>query len=91
MDYLVFPLLLFVVGTGISVISKSFRTYWVFVIALATFGAALLQVVVFVQLGFLDPFYKAAFVSSWLILFALGTLAFLARRAVQRYKRGNSL
>ena len=63
MDFPILPLLLFVLGTGISVVSKPFRKYWVFVIALATVGAALLQVVVFIQLGFLDPFYQAAFVS----------------------------
>ncbi len=89
MDLLVLPLLLFLLGTGISVVSKPFRMYWVFTIAFATIGAALFQLAVFIQLGFLDPFYKAAFVSSWLILFALGTAAYLTYRAVQKYKRRN--
>jgi hypothetical protein len=84
MDLLVLPLLLFVLGTGNSVVSKPFRTYWIFVLVFATMGAALFQIAVFLQLGFLDPFYRAAFVSSWLILYALGTLAFVAYRAVQR-------
>ena len=89
MDLLVLPLLLFLLGTGISFISKPFRTYWIFVIASATIGAVLFQLVVFVQLGFLDPFYKVAFITSWLILFVLGTMAFMAYRAVQKYKRQN--
>ena len=89
MDLLVLPLLLFAVGTGISVVSKAFRTYWVFAIAFATIGAALFQVAVLIHLGFLDPFYKAAFISSWLILFAFGSAAYVAYRALQKYKRQN--
>ena len=89
MDLLVLPLLLFLLGTGASIVSKPFRAYWVFVIAFATIGAGLFQLVVFVQLGFLDPFYQIAFVSSWLILFAIGTMGFLAYRALQKYKRQN--
>jgi len=86
-DLLVLPLLLFIIGTGISVVSKQFRTYWVFAIAFATLGAALFQVAVYVQLGFLDPFYRAALVTSWLILFALGTVAYLGYRWLQKYRR----
>lgn len=89
MDLLILPLLLFVLGTGLSIVSRPFRAYWIFAIGFATVGAALFQVAVFMQLGFLDPFYKAAFVASWLILFALGTVAFLVYRSLQKYKQGN--
>lgn len=89
MDLLILPLLLFALGTGVSVVSKQFRTYWVFSILFATLGAALFQVAVYLQLGFLDPFYMAAFATSWLILFALGTVAYLAYRSLQKYRRQN--
>jgi hypothetical protein len=87
MELLIFPLLLLLLGTAISFFSKRFRLYWVFVVAIATVGAVSFQVLVYLQLGYLDPFYRAALVSSWLILFALASLAFLGYRALQNYKR----
>ena len=87
MDLLVLPLLLLFLGSGISVVSKPFRLYWLSAIAFATIGSALFQVVVFFQLGFLDPFYQVAFLSLWLILFAFGTVAYLVCLGVKKCNR----
>ena len=84
MDLVVLPILIFLLGSFISIFSTPFRKYWLVAVAFSTVGALAFQLAVYVQLGFLDPFYQIAFVSSWLILFALATLGYLAYWAMNR-------
>lgn len=87
MDLLLLPAIVLLLGSIASIFSIPFRKYWLFVLTFATFGALAFQIAVFFRLGFLDPFYKVAFVVSWLLLFGLGTLAYLAYRFVVKKRR----
>ena len=90
MDLLVLPLLLFALGTGIGVVSKAFQDLLGICDRLchhrrcpfsscgADFSSA-----------FLTRSIRLPLLSSWLILFAFGTAAYLAYRALQKYKRHN--
>ena len=90
MDLLVLPVLLFVVGSVISLFSKSFRNYWLVAISFATLGALVFQFAVYLQLGFLDPFYQIAFITSWFAFFGLITFGYLAYAAIKNQNKGEA-
>ena len=87
MDLLILPAMLFLLGSYISIVSKTFRKYWLIAISCPTIGALAFQLAVYLQLGFLDPFYQIAFVTSWFILFGLTTIVYVGYSAIKRQSR----
>lgn len=63
------------------------RTIYIVVLS-ATAAAALFQLVVYFQLGYLDPFFPVAFVVSWGYSFGV---AYVFTWAVRRYTTWRSL
>jgi uncharacterized membrane protein (UPF0136 family) len=86
MDVLLLLGLLIVIGTVISFYQKMFRTYWLFSLVVATVLAVLYQVAAYFEAGYLDPFYKIAFVVSWIAFFAAASVGYVVYRFLKKRK-----
>jgi uncharacterized membrane protein (UPF0136 family) len=78
--------LLIVIGTVISFYKKPFRTYWIFSLITATVLAVLYQVFAYAEAGYLDPFFKVAFVVSWIAFFVAASIGYVVYRLVRTRK-----
>jgi uncharacterized membrane protein (UPF0136 family) len=88
MDVLILLGLLVGIGTVISFYNKPFRAYWIFSLASATALAFLYQVFAYLETGYLDPFFKIAFVVSWVAFFVAASIGYTVYRLVRNRKAG---
>jgi uncharacterized membrane protein (UPF0136 family) len=86
MDILILLGFLIVAGSVVSVFRKGFRTYWIFSLVTATAVAVLYQVFAYLEAGYLDPFYRIAFVVSWTVFFGLASFGYVVYRFAKRRK-----
>jgi uncharacterized membrane protein (UPF0136 family) len=85
-DILLLLGLLVVIGSVISYYKKPFRTYWIFSLATATALAVLYQVFAYIEAGYLDPFFKVAFVVSWVVFFVASSIGYAVYRTLKSRK-----
>ena len=86
MDILILLGLLIVMGTVISLYKRPFRAYWIFSLITATALAFLYQVFAYFEAGYLDPFFKIAFVVSWIAFFVAASIGYVVYRLIRRRK-----
>ncbi|MGQ0545671.1 MAG: hypothetical protein ACT4P3_10100 [Betaproteobacteria bacterium] len=84
MEVLIPLALLILIGTVVSVFHKAFRAYWVFSLSVATVVAVLYQVGAYLAQGYLDPFYKIAFVVSWIVFFGVASIGYFIYRQIAK-------
>jgi hypothetical protein len=87
MDVLILLAFLIIIGTVASVFHKAFRAYWVFSLSAATVVALLYQVGAYLAQGYLDPFYKVAFVVSWIVFFGIASVGYFFYRLIVKKRR----
>jgi uncharacterized membrane protein (UPF0136 family) len=86
MDVVILLGLLIVIGTVISFYKKPFRAYWIFSLVTATVLALLYQLFAYLEAGYLDPFFKIAFVVSWIAFFVVASIGYGVYRLARSRK-----